>query len=176
MLSDGVVTLRPLRREDADAVVAHLQDPEIPRWTRIPSPDGRADFDEWLHASARSAADGAGLHLAIADGRDRVIGAVGVQGLDGDRPDIGYWIAREARRQGMAARAVRLLRDWLAAERGCTHLEILVDPANRPSQRTALAAGFFATGEYRRDPREGLAGDYKVFAWPEDSGAGAGGG
>jgi RimJ/RimL family protein N-acetyltransferase len=176
MLSDGVVTLRPLRPEDADTVVAHLQDPEIPRWTRVPSPYRHADFDDWLHASARANADGEGLHLAITDGEDRVIGAVGVQGLDGPRPDIGYWIAREARRQGLASRAVRLLRDWLVAERACAHLEILVDPDNRPSQRTALAAGFFATGEYRRDPREGLTGDYKVFAWPEDSGAGAGGG
>jgi RimJ/RimL family protein N-acetyltransferase len=176
MLSDGVVTLRPLRPDDAEAVIAHLQDPEIPRWTGVPSPYGQAQFDEWLAGSAAAYEQGLGVHLAIVGDDDRVIGAVGVQALDGERPDIGYWIAREARRQGIAARAVRLLRDWLAAERGCEHLEILVDPANGPSQRTALAAGFFATGEYRRDPRPGLTGEFMVFAWPEDSGAGAGGG
>jgi RimJ/RimL family protein N-acetyltransferase len=116
------------------------------------------------------------VHLAIVGADDRVVGAVGAQALEGERPDIGYWVAREARGQGFASRAVRLLRDWLAAERGREHLEILVDAANGPSQRTALAAGFLATGEYRRDPRPGLTGEFMVFAWPEDSGAGAGGG
>ena len=176
MLSDGVVTLRPLRPEDADRVVSHLQDPEIPRWTRIPSPYGHGEFDEWLHFSAQAREQGEGIHLAITDEGDRVIGAVGVQGLDTDRPDIGYWTAQEVRRQGIAVRAVRLLRDWLAAEHRCEHLEILIDPANAPSQRTAAAAGFFATGEYRRDPRPNLSGEFMVFAWPGDSGAGAGAG
>jgi RimJ/RimL family protein N-acetyltransferase len=176
MLSDGVVTLRALRPDDADTVIEHLQDPEIPRWTMVPSPYGRAEFDDWLAGSAQANATGAGVHLAVADADDRVIGAIGVQGLDTGRPDIGYWMARDARHRGSAARAVRLMRDWLADERGCQHIEILVHPDNAASQRTAMAAGFFATGEYRRDPREGLDGDYKVFAWPEDSGAGGGAG
>lgn len=176
MLSDGVVTLRPLRPDDAPTVIAHLQEPDISRWTGVPSPYGQAEFDAWLTASEEANDQGAGLHLSIVDGEDRVIGAVGVQGLGTDRPDLGYWVAREARRQGVAARAVRLLRDWLAAEHGRSHLEILVHPDNTPSQRVAAAAGFFATGEYRRDPREGLTGDFKVFAWPEDSGAGGGAG
>jgi RimJ/RimL family protein N-acetyltransferase len=177
MLSDGVVTLRRLRPEDADTVVAHLQDPEIPRWTRIPSPYGHADFAQWLEIVAEAWATGTGLHLAVTrEGEDRVIGAVGVQSLDTPRPDIGYWIAREARRQGLTARAVRLLRDHLAAEHGCTRIDIYVDAGNAPSQRTAMAAGFQATGEYRRDPRPNLEGEFMVFVWPEDAGAGAGGG
>ena len=176
MLSDGVVTLRPLRPEDAPVVIGHLQDPDIPRWTMVPSPYGQTQFDEWLTASADANAAGIGLHLAIADAEDRVIGAVGVQGLDTDVPDIGYWVARERRRQGIAVRAVRLLRDWMAAEAARTHVEILVHPDNTPSQRVAAAAGFQATGEYRRNPRAGLTGDFKVFAWPDDSGAGGGAG
>src|SRR3712207_1615480 len=135
MLSDGEVTLRPLRAEDASTVIAHLQEPDIARWTRVPTPYGQAEFDEWVAAAQDANASGAGLHLAIADGSDRVIGAVGVQGLDTETPDIGYWVAREARRRGVATRAVRLLRDWLASERGRPHVEILVHPDNTPSQR-----------------------------------------
>ena len=175
MLSDGVVTLRPLRPDDAETVVAHLQDPDIPRWTGVPAPYGHDEFHHWIAASADALAAGTGVHLGVVDAQDRVIGAVGVQALDTDHPDIGYWVAREARGCGVAVRAVRLMRDWLAAERGCAHIEILVHPDNHPSQRTAAAAGFFATGEYRQDPRDGLGGDFKVFAWPEDSGAGGGG-
>jgi RimJ/RimL family protein N-acetyltransferase len=175
MLSDGVLTLRPLRAADAEAVIGHLQEPDIPRWTRIPTPYGHAEFDQWLEAVAEARESGTGLHLAITDAGDRVIGAVGVQGLDGAHPDIGYWVAREERRRGVAVRAVRLVRDHLA-EMGRDHVEILVHPDNTPSQRVAAAAGFTATGEYRRDPREGLDGDYMVFVWPDDTGAGAGGG
>ena len=44
-LTDGVVTLRPWRVEDVDAVVGICQDPEIVRFTRIPVPYTR---DEWV--------------------------------------------------------------------------------------------------------------------------------
>lgn len=173
MPSDGVLSLRPLRPSDAQEVIAHLQDPEIPRWTLVPSPYGREQFDAWLERSAAARASGEGLHFAIADGDDRVIGAVGAHGLDGPRPDIGYWVAAPARRRGVAARAVTIMRDHLAAL-GHAYLEILVHPDNAPSQRVATAGGFRATGECRPCPRDGLAGDYMVFAWPADAVTGAG--
>ena len=37
-LSDGVITLRAKARADIPALVAICADPEIPRWTRVPSP------------------------------------------------------------------------------------------------------------------------------------------
>ena len=36
--TDGVVTLRPFVRDDAQAVADACQDPEIPRWTVVPMP------------------------------------------------------------------------------------------------------------------------------------------
>jgi RimJ/RimL family protein N-acetyltransferase len=175
-LSDGVVRLRPVRETDAGAVIAALQDPEIPRWTRVPAPYTRAEFDDWLTAQAAARETGEGVHLLVTAPDGRLLGAVGVQGLDGEAGDIGYWVAAGARGRGVATHAVRLLRDWLAAELGRASLEILVHPGNMPSRRVAVAAGFAATGEYRRDPRPGLLGEYMVFAWPDDAGAGAGGG
>jgi RimJ/RimL family protein N-acetyltransferase len=176
-LTDGVIRLRPLRAEDADAMVAALQDPEIPRWTRVPSPYTHVEFEQWLASQAESRSAGEGVHLVVTDLDGRLLGAVGVQDLATDSGgDIGYWVAREARGRGVATRAVRLLRDWLAAELGRPCLEILVHPENVVSQRVAEAAGFAATGEYRRDPRPDLPGDYMVFAWPDDAAAGAGGG
>jgi RimJ/RimL family protein N-acetyltransferase len=82
-----------------------------------------------------------------------------VQGLRTARPDIGYWAAAPARRKGYMARAVRLFRDHLALP----YVEVLTDVENIASQRLALAAGFTATGETRRDPRPGLTGEFLVF-------------
>jgi RimJ/RimL family protein N-acetyltransferase len=175
-LTDGVIRLRPLRRSDGDAVVAALQDPEIPRWTAIPSPYTDREFQVWFGAQAASREAGQGVHLVITDLDDRLLGAVGAQNLMTDSGDIGYWVAREARRRGVAARGVRLLRDWLHTHARRPYLEILVHPDNVPSQRVAEAAGFAATGEYRRNPRPGLPGDYMVFGWPDDAAAGSGAG
>lgn len=41
-LRDGDLVLRPKRAEDADAITAACQDPEIPRWTLVPSLAGWA--------------------------------------------------------------------------------------------------------------------------------------
>ena len=37
-LSDGVVHLRLIAEADIPAIVDAVQDPEIPRWTRVPQP------------------------------------------------------------------------------------------------------------------------------------------
>jgi RimJ/RimL family protein N-acetyltransferase len=47
-LSDGRTALRPWRDSDLSAIVAACQDPEIGRWTRVPSPYGEADARAFL--------------------------------------------------------------------------------------------------------------------------------
>ncbi|MGH2801119.1 MAG: GNAT family N-acetyltransferase [Thermoleophilaceae bacterium] len=37
-LSDGEIALRPFIEDDVPAITAACQDPEIPRWTLVPSP------------------------------------------------------------------------------------------------------------------------------------------
>lgn len=144
-LTDGVVTLRPRRREDADAIVAACQDPEIPRWTRVPSPYTRAHAEEWL---ADDDPHTASLLAVDADGR--LLGSFSVMHIDRERGygEIGYWVAAEARRRGVATRAVLLLRDWAVSE-GLRELEILVAPENAASAGVAARAGFTRTGEMR---------------------------
>ena len=144
--------------------MAALQDPEIPRWTLVPSPYTAATYRYWLGEVARQRAEGEGLHRLVeleADGT--LVGAVGVQGLRTGRPDIGYWTVAAWRGRGLTAQAVRLWRDHLALP----YVEVLTHRDNVPSQRVALAAGFSATGETRRDPRPGLTGEYLVFSCGE---------
>jgi len=47
-LRDGPTALRPWRDSDLAALVEACQDPEIPRWTRVPSPYGPADARLYL--------------------------------------------------------------------------------------------------------------------------------
>lgn len=138
-LTDGVVTLRTYRPEDCDAIVAALQDPEIPRWTQVPSPYGPAQYEAWLIQQAEQRSAGTGLHVLVVDGHDHVLGATGVQ-LTEAAPDIGYWCTREHRRRGYSTRAVRLLCRHVHAL-GFPRVDVFVHEDNQPSQRVAEAAG-----------------------------------
>lgn len=175
-LTDGVVTLRLQRPEDADALVAALGDPDIVGWTSVPDGYAHADCEDWMARSAVGREAGTDLSLLIADAGDdtRILGSVGLHSLGGDRPDIGYWVARDARGRGIAARAARLLGEWAVRELGLPRVEILVHPDNGPSLRAAQRAGFIRTGEYRRCPRDQEGDPLVVLAWPEDESAGGG--
>jgi RimJ/RimL family protein N-acetyltransferase len=176
-LSDGEIAVRPLAPRDVPAIVAACQDPEIPRWTRVPSPYLREDAERFLAVAAAEAAAGEGVALAVCDADDRLIGTVGLMELDRERGhgEIGYWIAAEARGRGAARRAVALVRDWAHAELGLSRLEILANRENRPSQLVAERAGFADTGQLRSVARmpERIRHGYKVYVWRADGGSGA---
>jgi RimJ/RimL family protein N-acetyltransferase len=147
--SDGEVALRRWRSTDVPAIVAACQDPEIPRWTVVPEGYTERDALTWL---ASEAGNPALLGLAIVDAGDdeRLLGSIGLH-LHATEPmgEIGYWVAREARGRGVACRGVDLLAHWALTEAALARLQILVEPANHPSQRVALRAGFTQEGLLR---------------------------
>ncbi len=149
-LRAGDLVLRPATPADADAVTAACQDPEIPRWTTVPSPYSRADAEWFIGFCADEAAAGRAIHLLAVDGAGTLVGTVGLTGLDRARAEVGYWVAAEARGRGVAPRAVELLLEWARRELGVTRVELRAHPANAASLRVAAKAGFAATGESRR--------------------------
>jgi RimJ/RimL family protein N-acetyltransferase len=167
-LSDGVITLRAMTAADADAVTAACQDPEIPRWTRVPVPYRRADALAWVAGSELELDAGVSIGWLAFDAEDRLLASISVMQIDRERGtgEIGYWVVREARGRGVATRAVRLVSEWAAGELGLTTLEIVAHEDNAPSHAVARAAGFTETGERRVAPREGLPeGRYRVHHW-----------
>jgi RimJ/RimL family protein N-acetyltransferase len=162
-LTDGIVTLRPRRPDDADAITVACQDPEIPRWTLVPSPYTREHAVDWLAREDPRAAT-----LLAVDAEGNLLGSFSVMEIDlkAGYGEIGYWVAAEARRRGVATRAVVLLRDWASGELGLRDLEILTHPDNLGSRRVAERAGFVETGERRANPRDPSGEEvYVVYAW-----------
>jgi RimJ/RimL family protein N-acetyltransferase len=167
-LRNGDLILRPKRAEDADAITAACQDPEIPRWTLVPTPYTRADAEAFIAGSERDAADGRAANLVAVDADGRLLGSFSVMELDRAPGfgEIGYWVAADARGRGVATRAVRLLADWARRELNLTRIEVLPHRDNAPSRRVAEKAGFHDTGELKPCPRaEDDAPVYAVFAW-----------
>jgi RimJ/RimL family protein N-acetyltransferase len=166
ILTDGVVTMRAPGPQDIDAIVEACQDPEIPRWTNVPSPYGRAEAQTFL---ARANDPATRQFLAFAG--DELVGAFAVMELDLEARygEIGYWVAAPARGRGLATRALTLLRDWAVGELGLERIELLIHHENDRSLRLAERTGFLDTGERRPAPRNPEPGplDYAVFAWIE---------
>jgi RimJ/RimL family protein N-acetyltransferase len=167
-LSDGVITLRATTRRDVDVIAAACEDPEIPRWTRVPSPYRREDALAWIAASELELDAGISIGWLAVDAEDSLLANVGLMGIDREHGtgEIGYWVAREARGRGVAARAVRLVCGWAASDVGLTTVELVIHEDNAPSVRVARSAGFTQTGERRVAPREGLPeGRYLAHHW-----------
>jgi ribosomal-protein-alanine N-acetyltransferase len=147
-LSDGVITLRPPGEADVPAIVAACQDPQIPRYTRVPSPYTDDDGRAFIGRGEDLRRSGIGLSLLVFDREDSLLGSIGLTSIDGEnrRAEIGYWVAAPARGQGVATRAVRLLSHWAFETLALERLTIHTDPENEASRAVAEAAGFIPEG------------------------------
>jgi RimJ/RimL family protein N-acetyltransferase len=151
-LDDGVVALRGFDEGDVAAVVRACQDPEIPRWTIIPSPYGEREARAWIETHDLLRITATAVPFAIVDAQTRVlVGSIGVHDLDGRsrKGEVGYWIAQPHRGRGAATRALRLLARWAFGELGLARLELLADVRNVASHHVAERAGFVREGVLR---------------------------
>jgi RimJ/RimL family protein N-acetyltransferase len=151
-LEDGKVVVRPFWIEDAPAVQTACDDPDVARWIHlVPHPYTLVDAEAFIAESWRRLVAGERARLAIADaGGEKLLGSVSLDLFpDRQAAEVGYWIAREARRQGFALAAARLVVRWAFEEIGVERLEILTYPGNAASQALAEQLGFRREGVLR---------------------------
>jgi [ribosomal protein S5]-alanine N-acetyltransferase len=134
------------------AIVAICDDPEVARFTRVPSPYGEQDARDFL---AGTVVEELGFAIVSADDEDDVLGSIGLRDAGEDRVETGYLVGAHARGRGVAARALRLIADWALSEQGgMARIQLTTHPENAASQRTAERAGF---------RREGLLRSYMLI-------------
>jgi RimJ/RimL family protein N-acetyltransferase len=172
-LADDVVRLRPWSDADVDAAHAATQDPLIPRFTRIPEQQTKAQLRAFIADRDARRIAGEVLACVIADPRsDALLGSVALMRFDWDehRAEIGYWLAPQARGRGVATRAVALLARWALRELGLARLAITTDVDNLPSQAVAERCGFTREGVLRAfQERNGRRFDVVMYSLlPED--------
>jgi RimJ/RimL family protein N-acetyltransferase len=159
------VRLRHPRDADAHAIAAACSDPEVARWTRIPSPYTLEDARGWIALSQSESTRESALLLVIAHASDdRVAGTVGLEVHDepARHGEIGYWVAAQARRGGAGTRAVRMIGDWGIAALELPYIEIVISPDNEPSRALARRAGF---SQHERELREfkGVMQEFEIW-------------
>ncbi len=167
LLRDGDMILRRWRPDDAPAVTAACQDPEIARWIPvIPAPYGLTDAIGFLAEAAEDWRTGTSRPFAIVDADDTLLGAVTLHGPEGHLAEIGYWLAAGARGRGIATRAVRLLTRYaFRADPALVRIGLRTLRGNAASAGVAARAGFTLEGTLRSlEPVRGELLDVDVYS------------
>lgn len=144
-LVDRATALRPWRDSDLRALVAACQDPEISRWTRVPANYTESDARLYLRQRHDTAFAGLAAAFAIVRAPDcELLGSIALMRIvwEHRRAEVGYWLAREARGEGHATRAVGLISRWGFQALGLERISLLAATGNGASQRVAERSGF----------------------------------
>lgn len=147
------LTLRAPRTADVDAITAACQDPEIPRWTTVPSPYTRAHGEDFVKRVAEWWESGEEAIWGLF--RDDVlVGMIGLHNIaphaTGASAEIGFWATSDSRGQGFMVEAARTVIDWGFAELELARIAWRAVAGNVPSARTARALGFRYEGLWRQ--------------------------
>jgi RimJ/RimL family protein N-acetyltransferase len=149
--------LRPFAPEDVPAVYQACQDPEIQRWTSIPSPYLGEHAERFILEMAPSSwADGSGATFGTFErASGRLVGSIALMGItaedsrDGRLAEIGFWTAKEMRGRGYTTEAVILLCRWAFTDLHVDRVEWYAEVGNMASRRVAEKAGFILEGTLR---------------------------
>ena len=180
-LDAGALRLRPWREDDADDVVAVMQDPVMQLWNGLPAttrPDAlaflrrRGDWTTGDHAS-----------WAVTDvPTGALLGSVSLHSIAvaQGNAQVGYWTVPAARGRAVATRAVDVACRWAFATVPLDRVELCHAVENTGSGRVAEKAGFTLEGRLRRSYRYGDGFRHDELIWsrladdpaPDLSGAG----
>jgi ribosomal-protein-alanine N-acetyltransferase len=171
VLTEGSVTLRPLRHRDARrwrAVRAANADWLAP-WEAT-HPDAAAlapTYGQMVRSFAREARGGRMLPFAI-DLDDELVGQVTVSGMAWGSlrsGQVGYWVDRSVAGRGIVPTAVALVVDHCFFTLGLHRMEVNIRPENHASLRVVQKLGFRPEGLRRRYLHiDGAWRDHATFA------------
>lgn len=147
MLTDGDVTLRAHRAEDADAIVEQCTDPSSIRWTTVPLGYDRAMAVDWVTNSVATGwKSGAERLFAIEsthpDGRRRFSGSLSLRDEGAHRAEIAFGAHPAVRGRGVMTAAVNLLLTYGFEELDVETVLWLANVGNVGSRRIAWKTGF----------------------------------
>lgn len=152
----GSYYLDTIRDSDEEALVEHLQEPEISRNTlTIPWPYTAEDARAFIaRQKDENRAHERPVTFVIRDADDRLVGAIGLKpetaGPGGHRAEAGYWVARPLWGKGVATTALCRLTRYAFEELGLRRIVAHVYVGNRGSIRVLEKCGFRREGMLRQ--------------------------
>ncbi|WP_320778996.1 GNAT family N-acetyltransferase [Streptomyces sp. CRN 30] len=149
-LTTGRLLLRTVGPEDTAAVLAACQDPDIQRWTVVPSPylpeHARAFTEQMVPTGwANSTMFTFGIFLPGGD----LVGMIGLTMVSLGVAEIGFWGAKEHRGNGYVTEAADAVSRWAFTRLSVDRVEWRAEVGNAASRAVAERAGFTLEGTLR---------------------------
>ncbi len=151
-LTDGVVTLRAHRADDAQGSWEQCQDPLSQEWTQAPVPysmeDARRFVGDIMPGGWRTDHEWSFAIEAVGpDGAPAYGGTISLRNEGADRAEVAFGSHPWIRGRGYAERALRLIVEWGFEERRLRTIIWWANEGNWSSRRLAWRLGFrFADG------------------------------
>ncbi|MFI7415512.1 GNAT family N-acetyltransferase [Streptomyces sp. NPDC049627] len=150
-LTTDRLLMRTVGPQDTDAVYEAVQDPDILRWTTIPSPylyEHAHSFthqmvpEGWRHGSMFT------WGLFLPEGEE-LVGMLGLTMRSMSDAEIGFWGTKEHRGNGYITEAVLAASRWAFVHVSIDRVEWRAEVGNLPSRAVATRTGFTPEGTLR---------------------------
>ncbi|WP_425246698.1 GNAT family N-acetyltransferase [Streptomyces sp. NEAU-NA10] len=144
------LVLRPLGPQDTDAVHAAAQDPDIQRWTTIPSPylpEHARSFTEQL--APEGWANGSMFTFGVFLPDHTLTGVLSLTMRSPGTAEVGFWATKEHRGHGYTTEATLTASRWAFTDLAVDRVEWRAEVGNTASRAVAENAGFTLEGTLR---------------------------
>ena len=150
-LQYGLITLRKPEERDIVPIFEGVQDPLIPKFTRIPANYQMANAEHYVRERSPNGFTMQTEIQLVLEYDGNFAGALSFHTLvlDEAKAEIGYWITAEARGKGIATAATKLLTGYGFETIGFHRIEALVVESNKPSLKVLTKAGYEQEGVLR---------------------------
>ncbi|MEU1056310.1 GNAT family N-acetyltransferase [Streptomyces sp. NPDC005876] len=149
-LTTDRLLLRTVGPQDTDAVHAACQDPDIQRWTTVPSPyspEHARGFTEQMVPAGW--ANGTMLTFGVFLPTGDLVAMLGLTMLSLGTAEIGFWGTKEHRGRGYVTEAVLAVSRWAFTRMSLDRVEWRAEVGNTASRAVAERAGFTMEGTLR---------------------------
>ncbi len=150
-LSTGRLLMRTVGPKDTHTVYEAAQDPDIQRWTTIPSPylfEHAQNFTDQLAPEGWANASMFTWGLFLPEG-EVLVGMLGLTMRSMSGAEIGFWGTKEHRGHGYITEAVLAASRWAFVHLSIDRVEWRAEVGNAPSRAVAERTGFTIEGTLR---------------------------
>ena len=150
-LQYGLITLRKPEEQDILPLFEGVQDPIIPKFTRIPANYKMETAEHYVRERCPNGFTmRTELQLAL-EYEGKFAGALSFHTIDLEdaKAEIGYWLTADVRGKGVATAATRLLTEYGFETIGFHRIEALVVESNKPSLKVLTNSGYIQEGVLR---------------------------
>ncbi|MFF7145252.1 MULTISPECIES: GNAT family N-acetyltransferase [Streptomyces] len=149
-LTTDRLLLRTVEARDTDAVYAAAQDPDIQRWTTIPSPYLREHAEGFVRQMVPDGwADASVFTFGVFLPAGELVGMLSLTMRSPGVAEVGFWTAAEHRGNGYITEATLGASRWAFARLSVDRVEWRAEVGNAASRAVAERAGFTVEGVLR---------------------------